>query len=167
MTYRRRRPRLSAAQRTVLWARWKRGARLSDIAAGLGRAPATAYARIRKAGGIPERPRQRAARALSAAEREQISRGLAEGLGGAGDRPGAGARAVDGEPGDCAQWRDSAVSGGPGRAGRVAPGGVPQALKLKQQPRLCRLVAEKLEARRSPQQIAGWLQRTFPAEPAL
>jgi hypothetical protein len=55
--YQIRRPRLSAAERSELWARWKQGDRLSDIAAALGRAPGTVYARIRKAGGIPERPR--------------------------------------------------------------------------------------------------------------
>jgi IS30 family transposase len=72
MTYRERRPRLSAAERAALWTRWKQGERLSDIATALARAPGTIYSRIRKAGGIPERPRQRAARALSAAERELI-----------------------------------------------------------------------------------------------
>ncbi|MBU6367820.1 MAG: helix-turn-helix domain-containing protein [Gemmatimonadetes bacterium] len=93
MAYGERRPRLSAAERAELWTRWKQGERLSDIATALARAPGTIYSRIRKAGGIPERPRQRAAR----------------------PKPG----------------------------------------KLTRQPRLCRLVAGKLEARWSPQQIAG------------
>ncbi len=56
MTYRRRRLRLSAVERAELWARWKQGERLSDITTALGRAPGTVYARIRKAGGISERP---------------------------------------------------------------------------------------------------------------
>jgi IS30 family transposase len=43
----------------------------------------------------------------------------------------------------------------------------PTPYKLGQQPRLCRLVAERLEARGSPQRIAGGLQRTVPIEPAL
>jgi IS30 family transposase len=167
MTYRRRRPRLPAAERTALWARWTQGERPSDIATALGRAPRTVYARIRKAGGIPERPRQRAARAHSAAEREQISRGLAEGLGvraiarALGRAPSTVSREIARNGGavtyravraDQAAWR---------RAARPKP------CKLGQQPRLRRLVAEKLEARWSPQQIAGWLQRTFPTEPAL
>jgi IS30 family transposase len=167
MTYRMRRPRLSAAERTELWVRWKQGERLSDIAAALGRAPATVYARIRKAGGIPERPRQRAARALSAAEREQISRGLAEGLG-----VRAIARALGRAPSTVS--REIARNGGTEgyravRAEQAAwrRAARPKPYKLGQQPRLCRVVAEKLEARWSPQQIAGWLQRTFPAEPAL
>jgi IS30 family transposase len=39
--------------------------------------------------------------------------------------------------------------------------------KAGQQPHLRRLVAEQLEARRSPQPIAGYLQHTFPAKPTL
>lgn len=98
MTYRARRPRRSAAERADLWTRWKQGERLSDIATALARSPGAIYSRICHAGGIPERPRQRAARTLSAAEREQSSRGLAEQLGGASHRPAAGACGVHGEP---------------------------------------------------------------------
>jgi hypothetical protein len=50
MTYCKGNPRLSAAERAELWARWKQGERLSDIATALRRAPETVYARIRKAG---------------------------------------------------------------------------------------------------------------------
>jgi IS30 family transposase len=157
MTYRMRRLRLSAAERTELWARWKQGERLSDIAAALGRAPATVYARIRKAGGIPER--RRAGADLPRA---------GGGAGGAGDRPGTGARPVDREPGDRAQRRDGDVSGGPGRAGRVAPGGAPQALQAgAAAPPASTGGGTNVEACWSPLQIAGWLQRTFPTEPAL
>lgn len=62
MAYRERRRRLSAAERADLSRRWKQGERLSDIATPLARAPGTIYSRIRKAGGVPKRPRQRAAR---------------------------------------------------------------------------------------------------------
>ncbi len=48
-----------------------------------------------------------------------------------------------------------------GRAARLKPA------KLGQRPRLRRLVPPKLEARWSRQQIAGWLQRTIPSEPAF
>lgn len=82
MTYRARRPRRSAAERAVLWTRWKQGERLSDIATALARSPGAIYSRIRHAGGIPERPRQRAARTLSAAEREQIPGGWRSSWGG-------------------------------------------------------------------------------------
>ena len=66
MTYRMCRPRRSAAEQTELLERWKQGERLSDIATAVGRAPGTVYPRIRKADGNQGRPRQRAARALSA-----------------------------------------------------------------------------------------------------
>jgi IS30 family transposase len=147
MTYRKRRPRLSAAERTALWARWKQKERLSDIAAALGRAPGTVYARIQKAAGIPERPRHRAARALSAAEREQISRGRAEG-------PGvrAIARALERAPSTAS--REIARNGGALAYGLVCSNQAaqwraarPKPCKLGQHPRLCRLVAERLEPR--------------------
>lgn len=99
--YRVRRPLLSAAERAELWAQWKWGERVRNIATALGRASGSVYARVRKTGGIPGRPRQRAARrTLSAAERKPISLWLANGAGRAGDRPGAGARSVGCEPGD-------------------------------------------------------------------
>jgi hypothetical protein len=81
------RRRLSATQ-TQLQTRWKQGERLSDIAPTLGGALGTVYAQIRKAGGIPEHPRQRVTWALSAADRERLSRGNTRG------------------------WRDSGVSDG-------------------------------------------------------
>jgi IS30 family transposase len=43
----------------------------------------------------------------------------------------------------------------------------PQACRLAQHPALCARVAEKLEADWSPQQIAGWLKRTYPTEPDM
>ena len=167
MTYRARRPRRSAAERADLGTRWKQGERLSDIATALARSPGAIYSRIRHAGGIPERPRQRAARTLSAAERGQISRGLAEQLGvrAIARQLGRAASTVSREimrNGGAAAYR--AVQADQAAWRRAAR---PKPCKLTRQPRLCRLVAGKREARWSPQQLAGWLQRTFPSEPAL
>jgi hypothetical protein len=74
------RPQLSAAKGTELWSRWKKEKRPSYIATAQGRVLRKVYTRIRRAGGNPERPRQRAAWALSAAEREQIFQRLANRL---------------------------------------------------------------------------------------
>jgi hypothetical protein len=128
-------PRLSAVERAELWARCKQGERLSDIARRWVGRRGLCKPRVGKVGGMPERPRQRAARAQNAADREQISWGLAEGLGVL-----AIARAL---------WR----------AARPTP------CKLGQQPRLRRLVAEKFEARWSPQEIADWLPHPCPPSP--
>lgn len=73
----RRRRRLPIAERTDLWARWKVGESLSDIGRALGRAPGTIFTFLAVQGGIARAPRRRAVRALTTAEREQISRGLA------------------------------------------------------------------------------------------
>ena len=43
----------------------------------------------------------------------------------------------------------------------------PQRCRLAQRPVLCAHVAEKLAADWSPQQIAGWLKRTYPQDPDM
>ena len=67
---------LSPSERAEVWRRWRTGERLAEIAMALQVSEIGVYQHIRKAGGIAERPRQRAAFALTAAEREVISRGL-------------------------------------------------------------------------------------------
>ena len=167
MTYRERRPRMSAAERADLWTRWKQGERLSDITMALARPPRTVYNHIQKTGGIPERPRQRAARALSVVEPELISRGLVEKLRvrviahQLGRAASTVSRNITRNGGEAAERAVRAVQAASRRAARPKP------CKLTQHPRLRRLVAGKLEERWSPQQIAGGLPRTLPTEPTL
>src|SRR5262245_33366768 len=71
--------RISAEDVADLWARWRRGEPLRGIARALGRQPGTIWQVVQPRGGFAPRPRQRAARALTRAEREEISRGLAQG----------------------------------------------------------------------------------------
>ena len=68
---------LSVEQRTDLWARWKAGESMSDIGRALGKHPASIFAVLAVRGGIAQPVRRRAEQALTSAEREQISRGLA------------------------------------------------------------------------------------------
>ncbi len=68
---------LSVAQRAELWARWKAGDTMSGIGRALGKGAGTIFMCLAVRGGIGRAPRTRAARALTTAEREQISRGLA------------------------------------------------------------------------------------------
>jgi len=74
------RRRLSAEELKELWARWKVGDGPNDIAKRLGVALSSIYRPLTRAGGIAPSHRTRAARTLSLAEREEISRGVAADL---------------------------------------------------------------------------------------
>src|SRR5215212_6248284 len=73
------RNRLSSKERQDLWGWWKEGQTLAQIGEALDRAKSTVYTVLQRAGGVAPRTRCRAARHLSAAEREEISRGLVAG----------------------------------------------------------------------------------------
>lgn len=70
---------LSTSERADLWRRWKDGQSLSDIGRALGKPPGSVHGFISATGGIKPRARERSQRALSLAEREEISRGLSAG----------------------------------------------------------------------------------------
>ncbi|WP_432486419.1 IS30 family transposase, partial [Kineococcus esterisolvens] len=128
----------------------------------LGLCPGTVRAYLERCGGIRPHPRSRGRGRLSLAEREEISRGLAEGCSlrqiarrlhrapstiGREVTAGGGRRRYRALKADDRAWA---------RAARPKP------WKLVSHPQLCRLVADKLLRRWSPQQIAGWLKATFP-----
>ena len=70
---------LSAAGKKELWERWRAGESISDIARALQKPPGSIHGMLEATGGfsVPERRRRRCA--LTPAEREEISRGLATG----------------------------------------------------------------------------------------
>ncbi len=155
---------MSVNDKAAMWERWKRGESLSAIGRALDRTPGAIFHVVRARGGVPPAPRSRSARALTAGEREEISRGLAMGV----SFSQIGVRL--GRP-------TSTVSREVGRHGgrRRYRAGVADAVTWDraQRPQLCRLaqhatlrarVAEKLEIDWSPQQIAGWLKRTYPKD---
>ena len=72
-------PRLTPAQKTEVWRRWRQGESLSAIGRALGRIPKLVHYIVAGAGGVAPSPRQRSRLALTLAEREEISRGLAHG----------------------------------------------------------------------------------------
>lgn len=153
--------RLSHLQQAELWARWKRGESLSAIARALNHPPQTISHLVRQAGGMAPRLRTRSTRVLSAAEREEISRGVAAGEScrtvsrRLGRAPSTISREVQ-RHGGAAQYRAA-----PADAAAWQAACRPKACRLVQQPGLCRLVAEKLAADWSPEQIAGWLRTTY------
>jgi IS30 family transposase len=115
---------------------------------------------------VPAR-RCRSLRVLSLAEREEISRGLAEGVSlrmvavRLNRAPSTVSREVARHGGRHRYRAARADERAWDRARRPKP------CKLAAVPRLCELVAAKLAQEWSPEQISGWLARTYPGEQAL
>jgi IS30 family transposase len=70
---------MSSAQREELWRRYKAGETILGIGRALGQRPTTIHRLLQATGGIGRARRRRSARALSFAEREEISRGISAG----------------------------------------------------------------------------------------
>src|SRR5712691_2660109 len=162
-----RRSRMTEADKTEIWKRWKQGQSLSEIGRAIERIPGAVFHVVRARGGVPPAPRSRSLQALTVTEREESSRGLATGVSfrQIGVRLGRAASTVSREVGRHGgrRWYRAAVADTDtwDRALR------PQACRLAQHPALCARVREKLEADWSPQQIAGWLKRTYPKDPDM
>lgn len=162
-----RRRRLSWEQAQALWALWRQGETADTIATAIAAPVATVYGVVRRHGGIPPRPRCRAARALSLAEREEISRGLA-----AGGSVRAVARALGRAPSTISREIRRHGGTGPYRAARAdaeawQSGQRPKRCRLARDRRLCRVVAAHLRQDWSPEQIARWLVTTYPDDRAM
>lgn len=159
--------RMSWSEKNELWGRWRRGESLRGIAQALRRASSVAYAAVGAEGGIAPRPRQRSRLALTTTEREEISRQLAR-----GQSLRAISRMLGRAPSTLS--REVARNGGRGAyRAAVADAGAwrrsrrPQSCRLSTRPALRRAVAQKLAQQWSPQQISGWLRRTFPSDPDM
>jgi IS30 family transposase len=70
---------LSAEQKAELWKRWKAGQSLNEIGRALGKDHVVIHFVLARHGGIAPPTRRRSPRALTLAERENISRGIASG----------------------------------------------------------------------------------------
>jgi IS30 family transposase len=151
----------TAQERRELWERWKRGESISDIGRALDRAPGTIHCTIREHGGVPPRERRRSRLALTAAEREEISRGVAA---------GESARRIAARLGRAPSTITRELGRNGGRRGYRAADADRHAWERARRPQRCtlarnrllaHLVAAKLERDWSPQQIAGWLKLEF------
>jgi IS30 family transposase len=162
-----RRSALTTEQQRELWRRWRAGESLHEIARAFGRRASSIHGMIAAHGGYVPAARRRAPRVLALGEREEISRGLAAGASlrliarRLGRAPSTVSREVARHDGrrryralraDERAWR---------RARRPKP------CKLASEPRLRALVAAKLGEQWSPEQISGWLARTYAGEQAL
>lgn len=157
---------MSAAQSAELWDRWKAGEGLKSIGRVFGTTSSCIFNHIRGAGGIRPPPRRRSRLALTLAEREEISRGLVAGRS---------VRAIAAALGRSASTlsREISRNGGSGRYRAAAADS--QAWKRSLRPKACKLalddalrhvVVAKLQLEWSPQQIAGWLKRSYPHDEA-
>lgn len=148
------------------WTRWRRGETLSEIARALNRGPQLMAVVAHRTGGIPPRPRRRSPRVLSCPEREAISRGLATGQSLRAialtlhRAPSTISREVRRHGGVSVYRATAADQHAWARARR------PQVCRLARCRELRRIVAQKLAAQWSPQQIAGWLKLTY-ADPRM
>ena len=161
------RPGLSHEQKAELWTRWKAGDCVSDIARALELPGARVHHVLACAGGIMPATRRRASRALRIEEREEISRGIAAGH-------SAQRIAVSLQRPVCTITRELARNGGrstyrASEADALAWGRArrPKRCRLATNPELRYLVAGKLSAYWSPEQIAGWLKQEFPMDASM
>jgi len=161
------RPGLSPEQKRELWSRWKVGESLSEIGRALGKQAGSIHGVVAANGGYVPAVRRRSPRVLTISEREEISRGLAEGAslrriaGRLHRAPSSISREVARHGGRHRYRAARAEQRAWDRARRPKP------CKLAAVPRLGELVAGKLGDDWSPEQISGWLARTYPGEQDL
>ena len=156
------RPGLSAFQKADAWQQWKIGHSLSDIGRALGKHAGSIHRVVASNGGIIPVPRQRSRWALTLAEREEISRGLAAGLSmrQMAARIGRPPSTVSREIARHGGRREYRATVADAEAWEQACR--PKPCRLAVSPNLRKAVAHKLSLDWSPAQISGWLVRTFP-----
>lgn len=158
----RRRRMISDTLRSEIWDRWKRGETLHDIGRVFDRSHTTIFAVLAPTGGIRPSDRMRARRALTLAEREEISRGLVAGRSMQAIAKGLGraASTVSREISRNGGKRSYRAAKADTRAWETALR--PKPCKLSGSAFLRRVVSDKLKLDWSPHQIAGWLKQTYP-----
>ena len=161
------RPGLSPARKKELWDRWKAGESISDIARALQKPPGSIHGVLKATGGIAPPKRCRPRWALTLAEREEISRGLAA---------GESMRIIAARLGRPASTVSREIARNGGRKNYRAAKADERAWDQARRPKTCLLsqnarlrdvVAKKLKEDCSPQQISGWLVRAYPDDEAM
>src|SRR6266540_3451459 len=158
---------LSAEQKRELWQRWKAGQSLTEIGRALGKHSSSIHFVISPNGGFLPRMRTRRSTTLTLVEREEISRGLAH---------GSSLHAIAAALGRTPSTISREVAHGGGPAGYRAASADERAWNAARRPQPCLLarnarlrwvVARKLAKDWSPEQISGWLVRTYPDDKAM
>ena len=160
----RRRIYYSTEQRAEIWDRWKRGESAHEIGRLFDRPHSSIFKVLMKTGGLRPPERRRSRLSLTLAEREEISRSLVAGL-------SIRSIAADLKRAASTISREIKRNGGRRRyrAVRADKQAWTQALrpkpcKLLLKARLRRAVIIKLQRYWSPQQISGWLKRSYPGQ---
>ena len=94
----------TATEKTELWDRWQRGESLKAIGRAFGKPSSSIYFQLAPHGEIRPAPRRRSRLALTLAEREEISRSIAEDQSTRSIARVLG-HTLDGEQGDEPEWR--------------------------------------------------------------
>lgn len=157
----------SEAELDEIWRRHRAGETLSQIARALDRKLGSIHSLLASKGGIAPAPRRRSAKALTFAEREEISRGLASEMSFRaiaellGRSPSTISREVNQHGGRNGYRAALAEESSKKRSKR------PKASRLSANAKLRRLIAAKLSEDWSPEQIAGWLRLEHPDDPSM
>jgi len=151
-------------QKALMWDRWKQGWTLHQIAHLFNRSHTSVQGILSRTGGFRPPLRSRCATALTLAEREEISRAVVNGqsirsiAALLGRAPSTISREIN-RNGGRSDYRAAQAEGAAwDRALR------PKQCKLAENRALARVVADKLRLLWSPEQIAGWLQHTYPGD---
>src|SRR5580692_2182824 len=162
-----RRWKLSSAQRADMWSGWKAGESLNAIGRALGKDKQVIHFLLARHGGIAPPVRRRSRRALTLAEREDISRGIASGCS---------MRIIAQRLRRASSTVSREVARHGGRAQYRANEADSQAWQSALRPKVClltlheklrTLVASKLMQDWSPEQISGWLKNQHPNDESL
>ena len=154
----------TAAQKVEMWDRWGRGESLKAIGRVFSKEGGSVYGQLAPYGGIRPRPRCRSPLALSLAEREEISRGVAAGRS---------IRSIAQLLGRAVSTVSREIRRNGGRSAYRATEAEQRAWSRSRRPRRCRLscsprlqqlVEDRLRSDWTPEQIAGWLKRTYPGD---
>jgi IS30 family transposase len=159
-----RRPRIyyTESQKALMWERWRKGESLQRIAELFDRNHSSVERILAETGGIQPAQRRRSRLALTLAEREEISRSVATGqsIRSVATRLGRAPSTISREimrNGGQECYRASQADQAAWDRGRR-----PKTCSLARNHSLAHIVAGKLQLLWSPEQIAGWLKRTYP-----
>jgi IS30 family transposase len=155
------------SQKALMWERWKEGWTLHQIGHLFDRAHTSVHKILAETGGFRPPQRRRDAKALTLAEREEVSRFLAEGwslrwiASKLGRAPSTISREMARNGGRDTYRAVQAEDAAWDRARRSKP------CKLVENRSLAKIVSDKLRLLWSPEQIAGWLKHTYPSDQSL
>ena len=158
---------VSAAERTEIWRRWKSGESLREIGRAFGRKHTSIQLLSSHHGGIVPAVRRRSLQALTLAEREDISRGIAS---------GSSLRAIAAGLSRATSTVSREVARHGGRSEYRASEADCEAWRLALRPKQCLLATQerlrsiivtKLMLDWSPEQVSGWLKIQYPKDESL